>query len=738
MPRPEPSPVWVAALLVAAASSACGQEAPAAKEQEATLIGVLKSEAPQKAKADACMQLARLGTQDAVPALAALLGDEKLAHMARYGLETIPSPAVEDALREALGRVKGPLLVGVIASLGVRRDEKAVELLAKLLGDADADVAQAAARALGSIGTPAAAKALDGALANVPAANQVAFCEGLLRCAEALAAKDQRAEAQALYDRLRTVKPAPHQVRTGALRGAVLMRQAAGIPLLLEALRGEDYVLVEAAARTAMEFPGVEVTKALADELPKLPADKQILLTLTLAKRKDGAAEAALGALAKSGEKPVRLAAIRALGELGSAGAMPVLLGLLGDAERDVAQAAQDALAGVSGPESDAAVAAMLTQPDVKTRLLAIEMLGQRRTLGAVPGLLKAAEDAEEGVRVASIKALGEMAGAAELPALIGVLLKAKSPAELQAAENSLAALCLRQAKPVAGKVVIRKAVYGGLPDGPQADVTKKVEEMVKAGSLTIDASNDNFGDPANGVQKKLRIEYSVEGRMDSKTVNEGETVTLSAVTATTTPQACIDALCAALAQAPTGPKIALLRVLRGTGSPKALESVRAAAAGADAQLKEAATSILCDWPTAAALPDVTELAKTSADPKVKILALRGLIRLTGQLDAPPEKKLATLKEAMAQVERNEEKKLALAALSTIPTAEALALVLPHLSNAAVKEEAALAAVVIGEKIVQANSAQVAEAMEQVVQATANRDTSKRAKALLQQAKKGK
>ena len=50
MPRPKPNPVWLAALLVAAAASACGQETPGAKEQEAKLIGVLKSEAPQKEK----------------------------------------------------------------------------------------------------------------------------------------------------------------------------------------------------------------------------------------------------------------------------------------------------------------------------------------------------------------------------------------------------------------------------------------------------------------------------------------------------------------------------------------------------------------------------------------------------------------------------------------------------------------------------------------------------------------
>ena len=95
----------------------------------------------------------RIGTADAVPALAALLADEKLAHMARYGLETDSRPAVDVALREALGKLKGLPLVGVIGSIGVRRDEKAVAALVALLKDPDAEVAQAAARALGMIGT---------------------------------------------------------------------------------------------------------------------------------------------------------------------------------------------------------------------------------------------------------------------------------------------------------------------------------------------------------------------------------------------------------------------------------------------------------------------------------------------------------------------------------------------------------------------------------------------------------
>ena len=202
-----------------------------------------------------------------------------------------------------MGKLKGRPLLGVIGSLGVRRDAKAVAALAKLLADADADVAQAAARALGKIGTPEAAKALEAALAGAPAANQVAFCEGLFRCAEALSAEGQAAQSQAIYDRLRSLPQAPQQVRAGALRGAILARQKEGIPLMLEAIRGADYVLTAAAARAAIEMPGPEVTAALAGELPKLPADKQILLVNTLGYRGDASAGPALLALAAKGAR---------------------------------------------------------------------------------------------------------------------------------------------------------------------------------------------------------------------------------------------------------------------------------------------------------------------------------------------------------------------------------------------------------------------------------------------------
>jgi HEAT repeat protein len=218
----------LAALLLAVAGPSSGQDAPKpAKGVEAKLIAVLKSNASREEKAAACRNLALIGTGASVPALAELLGDEKLGHMARYALEPIPDPAVDAALRDALGKLKGRPLVGVVGSVGVRRDAQAVERLAGLLKDGDAEVAQAAAKALGRIGTQSAVKALEDNLASAPSANWPALYEGLFRGADTLAARGQTAEAVASFIKL-TRSEAPPQVRDGAARKIRILTQEAG------------------------------------------------------------------------------------------------------------------------------------------------------------------------------------------------------------------------------------------------------------------------------------------------------------------------------------------------------------------------------------------------------------------------------------------------------------------------------------------------------------------------------
>ncbi len=171
-------------------------------------------------KAKACQRLAVIGTKDSVAALATLLTDAQLSHYARYGLETNPDPLADDVLRAALTKVKGLTLVGVINSIGKRRDAKAVAELSKLLYTQDAEVAKAAATALGHISGLQALKALQTALVRTKGDVREAVAAGGLLCAERLLAQNLRTEALALYSQL--ARPdIPKSVRLAAMHGTI-------------------------------------------------------------------------------------------------------------------------------------------------------------------------------------------------------------------------------------------------------------------------------------------------------------------------------------------------------------------------------------------------------------------------------------------------------------------------------------------------------------------------------------
>jgi HEAT repeat protein len=185
--------------------------------------------ATQFQKSKACMRLAMVGTKEAVPALAALLRDPLTGHYARFGLVPIPDPSVDDALRAALGTLKGKLLVGVIDSIGQRRDPQAIGALTKLMYGADAGAAQAAIAALGRISGGAATTALQAGLAKTKDPLRSAVAAACLVCAEGLLAKGDRQQALSLYDRL-SRPDIPKPVRFAAMHGTIVTETAPGRP----------------------------------------------------------------------------------------------------------------------------------------------------------------------------------------------------------------------------------------------------------------------------------------------------------------------------------------------------------------------------------------------------------------------------------------------------------------------------------------------------------------------------
>ena len=434
--------------------------APAAEslaEREQKLIGVLESQAPPGEKALACKGLSACGSDKAVAALAPLLADPDLASWARIPLEAIPGSVAEEALSQALTKLHGRLLIGTINSLGVRRDPAPVPELAAKLGDADADVASAAAVALGCIGGERAAQALEQALAQAPDAVRSAVAEGCIRCAGKLLDDGKSAEAAMLYDQVRHAN-VPKQRMLEATRGAILARKSGGLPLLLEQLSSPDKSRFDIGLRTARELAGPEVTTALADEMWRASGARQGYLLLAEADR--GETEALPVVMAAAGlssplplqygpgalraRKSLRLVAIGVLDRYGNPASAPTLLDAAAGDDAEVAAAALTALARMPGTELDSDLVARLPQSSGKMRQTLIELAARRQVERALPEIVRCAADSDAGIRGAAVRAMGALGQEGVVTDLVQLLGKAEGRQERADLEAALLTISSR------------------------------------------------------------------------------------------------------------------------------------------------------------------------------------------------------------------------------------------------------------------------------------------------------
>ncbi|MFC1539802.1 HEAT repeat domain-containing protein [Candidatus Latescibacterota bacterium] len=118
---------------------------------EKQLVTVLASNATLDCKEFICRQLWIMGTDASVPQLSKMLIVEETSDIARYALETNSSELSGAAFRDALKTAQGKALIGIINSLGNRKDTESAEALKVLAAGSDDDVSSAATAALGKI-----------------------------------------------------------------------------------------------------------------------------------------------------------------------------------------------------------------------------------------------------------------------------------------------------------------------------------------------------------------------------------------------------------------------------------------------------------------------------------------------------------------------------------------------------------------------------------------------------------
>lgn len=433
-------PILLAACCCGVAPLSPASAADPAKIRAA--IATLQSASDVQARALACQALAAAGAAEAVPALAALLPDPQLSAYARDALEAIPAPEASAALRQALVSVRSDQLLGVIDSLGVRKDAASADALVRLATGADTAVARAAVRALGRIATTEAVACLRSLLTSAAPVLRDEAAAACLLAAEALPERRAR-EALALYDTVRRAD-VPAYRRAAALRLAIVARKSEGAPLLVEHLASDDAGLRAAALSAARDLASDDLARQLATALERSAPPMQALLIAAL---RDCPCDRSLDAIrSKTSDRDgaVRLAALDALASIGNDKDAPTLVDAVAahrtDEESDIAAGALLRMEGASG---DAAMLAKLPDaPSADGRIALIRILGDRRAKAAVGPLLREAANPDPKIALVACRALKPIVGPGDLPPLIGLVRTCSNETVRMAAETVVHDAC--------------------------------------------------------------------------------------------------------------------------------------------------------------------------------------------------------------------------------------------------------------------------------------------------------
>lgn len=434
---------------------------------ETQLLAALQAATTRDGKDFLCRQLRVVGTARAVPVLKTLLADPPSAPLALSVLSALECPEAAQALRRALDQTTGAVQVGIIGVLADRRDAAALPRLIKLLQAEETAVVHAAVRAVGRIGGVEGAAALQRARGAAEAGLATAIDHALLECAQTLVTAGAADEAAAIYDGIRRTQPAP-AFQMAALRGLLVTRPDAAAGLLVDVATRDGGAQAAEAIALSASAPSPDVTRALLELYPALPAELQVPLLRALGTRRDPLAMPVVVEAAGSADEAVRLAALEALGGIGAPAALDTLLAAAAaaDAGQRVAQAS---LRQLQGENVDRRLIELIDGGDEPTRVAAIDALAARGAAAATARVLASAGEGPDAVRQAAIRALGALAGPADLKPLLQLVAQPAVPDDRDLLVAAVSRLLPRCGDSAAMIDAIERVIQAAPPDAQPA-----------------------------------------------------------------------------------------------------------------------------------------------------------------------------------------------------------------------------------------------------------------------------
>ncbi len=384
-------------------------------------------------KAWACKQLVVAGSDACVPVVAPILNDDVAWMQAADALLSRPGDTGLAAMREALRSLNAVRRSSLCHLLGVRRDARAVALLASQAKDAESAI-----EALGRVGTPEAVSALESMSGD-------AVNDALLQAAERLARSGKGDLAAGVYDRLLGNTAAKSWHRAGALCGLAELVPGKCVTRIAQTLSSEDRHMRNGAAAALRVLDAAALVQFRSVYADAPTGVRLALLDAWAAKGVTAAGPEALSALG-SDDEAVRLAGVRALGTIGGAGAVASLLDLASKGGAP-GKEAETALGRMEGEGVDAELNKAFSHENEALAAVAVACAGARKAPGYLDAMLGVLKQKRKSTVRAALTALRNDGGAAQLGALAAALGVADT-LDREGVARAIVAICAREPDP--------------------------------------------------------------------------------------------------------------------------------------------------------------------------------------------------------------------------------------------------------------------------------------------------
>ncbi len=366
-----------------------------------------------------------------------------------------------------------------------------------------------------------------------------------------------------------------------------------------------------------------------------------------------------------------------------------------------------------------------------------LSALADRGDRSALPAVIGATISKDQSVKIAALRALGQLGNASNVDLLAEKAAVARGE-EQKAARESL----YRMRDPNVDGVILTRI--------PKVAAKVKVELIKSAGERNIVTGVEVLLKTARDEDSKVRRESFkvlkaiagpkylpalvelLVGVQSSSDRREAEKTVTAVAHKISDKNRQAEAVLAKLPLVKKeGGRCSLLRVLGKIGDDSALAVLRAGLKDKSTAVKDACIRSLAEWPTAEPMADLLKVVQATDNKLHHVLALRGYVRLIGlESSRGAQETIGMYRQAMELASNVSEKKMVLSGLANMKSLAALKMVIAYLEDKGLQQEAEVAVVKIAEVISDSYPLESKAALEKIIQISKNEFLRKKAQEL--------